>query len=397
MMPILCWEVGSHCPGNRGDAMARIIITGDIVPTDSNKVLFQNADVNALLGPKLNAIMSEADFIISNLEAPLYDENEPIRKCGPNLRSSSATISGLKAINPFFYGLANNHILDHGGRGLLNTINILDSNGIAHAGADSSLSHALKPFITDLKGVKIGIYCCAEHEFSIASNSRAGANPYDPLESFDHVFNLKNRCDYVIVMYHGGKEYYRYPSPNLQKICRKFIDKGADLVVCQHSHCIGCEEKWMNGTIVYGQGNFIFDGSNSEYWMTSLLIQIDIESSISIKYIPICKVENVVRLAENETKEEILQNFTDRSQEITRENFIQESYHQFACTMKKEYLRAISGKRTKTILFRAINVLSGRRFSNYYYKRMYGPNENITINNYIECEAHRELFLEGLK
>ena len=68
-------------------------------------------------------------------------------------------------------------------------------------------------------------------------------------------------CNSII---NGGKEHYRYPSPDLQKICRKFIDKGADLVVCQHSHCIGCEEKYNHGTIVYGQWNFLFDRSNIE-------------------------------------------------------------------------------------------------------------------------------------
>ena len=42
---------------------------------------------------------------------------------------------------------------------------------------------------------------------------------------------LKKQCDYVIVLYHGGKEHYRYPSPYLQKVCRKIVDKGADIVV----------------------------------------------------------------------------------------------------------------------------------------------------------------------
>lgn len=43
----------------------------------------------------------------------------------------------------------------------------------------------------------------------------AGANPFDVLESFDDVQALKEHCDYVIVLYHGGKEFYRYPSPHV--------------------------------------------------------------------------------------------------------------------------------------------------------------------------------------
>ena len=108
------------------------------------------------------------------------------------------------------------------------------------------------------------------------------------LESFDHIANLKDECDYVIVLYHGGKEYYRYPSPILQKVCRKMCDKGADLVICQHSHCIGCREEYKGSEIVYGQGNFIFVGtSNNEYWNNALLIELKLEDEASIEYIPL--------------------------------------------------------------------------------------------------------------
>ena len=154
-------------------------------------------------------------------------------------------------------------------------MNVLRKNGIAFAGAGSNLSDASKSYVVEIDGKKIGIYCCTEHEFSIATLTSAGANPFNPLESLDHIQDLKAQTDHVIVLYHGGKEHYRYPSPHLQKVCRKCIEKGADLVVCQHTHCIGCEEKYLNGTIVYGQGNFLFDYTESEYWQTGLLISLN--------------------------------------------------------------------------------------------------------------------------
>ena len=91
-----------------------------------------------------------------------------------------------------------------------------------------------------IKNVKIGIYCCAENEFSIATSQKAGANPFDSLQSFDDVYWLKKKVDFLVVLYHGGIEHYRYPSPNLQRVFRKFADVGADIVIGQHSHCIGC-------------------------------------------------------------------------------------------------------------------------------------------------------------
>ena len=53
-----------------------------------------------------------------NLEVPLVNRASPIRKYGPCLIASIETIVGLKAINPFFFTLANNHILDQGVCGL---------------------------------------------------------------------------------------------------------------------------------------------------------------------------------------------------------------------------------------------------------------------------------------
>ena len=33
-----------------------------------------------------------------------------------------------------------------------------------------------------------------------------------------------------------------HDSEYVEKYTNKFVDKGADLVICQHSHCIGCKE-----------------------------------------------------------------------------------------------------------------------------------------------------------
>jgi len=89
---------------------------------------------------------------------------------------------------------------------------------------EGDLAEAAKPLLVEQDGKKIGIYACAETEFSIAEDNRAGANPFDPLESLDHIADLKSKCDFVIVLYHGGKELYRFhhlPQEGVQKNCRK--------------------------------------------------------------------------------------------------------------------------------------------------------------------------------
>ena len=158
---------------------------------------------------------------------------------------------------------------------------------IGYVGAGDNISEACRPYIIGRNGIRVGIYACAEHEFSIAGPETPGANPFDPLDSLDHISALKSRCDYVIVLYHGGKEHYRYPSPYLQKVCRKMAQKGADLVICQHSHCIGCFEVYNGSALIYGQGNFIFDDNGDDKcWQTSLLVRVSIDERPDIDFIP---------------------------------------------------------------------------------------------------------------
>ena len=371
-----------------------ILIGADLVPTRSNIDLFASGDTQTLLGEELNNILQNADYRIFNLELPLTDWEKPIPKCGPNLIAPTKCVAGYKAMHVDLLTLANNHILDQDQQGLVSTCSVLDDAGIAYTGVGQTPEEAAKPYIFECDGKRIGVYACAEHEFSIVTEYTAGANPIDLLETPDHIAALKAECDYVIVLYHGGKEHYRYPSPNLQKVCRKLVEKGADLVICQHSHCIGCEEKYQGGTIVYGQGNFLFDHSESEFWQTSLLVQIGDDFEIS--YIPLKKNGNGVRCADKAEAEIILKDFRQRSVEIKDNVLLREKYSQFAASCLDSYLLTISGVGNKFV-FRVINKLSHYRLAKWFIMRWYHKKSLLAMQNYFDCEAHRELLISSFE
>ena len=370
-----------------------IIIGADIVPTKSNLAFFEQGDLLNLVDNDLAKVLMEASFRIFNMEVPLSEKYAPIGKYGPNLVAPVACINGYKALGTDLVTLANNHIMDQGEDGLSYTIKTLENANISFLGAGSDLYTAQKPFIFTLNKKKYGIYACAEHEFSIAADRRPGANPFDPLESLDHIVTIKAECDYVIVLYHGGKEHYRYPSPHLQKICRKIIQKGADLVICQHSHCIGCKEDYMNGTIIYGQGNFLFDAQNNEYWDSGLLVTINDLGDID--YIPIKKDGNAVKMAKGRQADKIIGEFIKRSEEIKAPGFIEARYKMFADQQISNYLLLLSGLE-KNLMFRIINKMSNYKLQKIYAD-YYKLKRGYILRNCIECEAHRELILKGLE
>ena len=371
----------------------KVIIGADLVPTDTNIELFSQGRKQELLGNELIDILDRAAFRIFNLEIPLTDSDTPIVKQGPNMRAPTKCAQGLAAIGADLLTLANNHILDQGDQGLRSTIQALDDVGINHVGAGINLREAREPFFFEISGKQYGVYACAEHEFSIADEESPGANPFDSLDTPDKVREVKSKCDFLIVLYHGGKEHYRYPSPYLQKTCRKLVEKGADLIVCQHSHCVGCKEEYFNGTIVYGQGNFLFDHQNDECWNTGLLVSVTEDKTVG--YIPLMKTGRGVRLAVGDEAERILSEFNKRSDNIQQEGFIQRQYLEYAIKNIDDYMLFLTGKRGN-IAFRIANKLSRYRLQKYVIQR-YSRKVRIGLRNYVECEAHRELLIEGLK
>lgn len=373
----------------------KILIAGDTVPTESNKKLFSNGDVKKLFGEGIISNFNSSDFRILNLEAPLTNIKSPIKKLGPNLSAEKETISGIKLLNPTLLSLANNHIMDQGIEGYHSTLDCLKKNNIDFIGVGKNLEEAKKFKILEKNDLKIGIYSFTENEFTVAERDHPGANPLDLFNTFDHIKELSKQCDNVIVLYHGGKEHYRYPTPFQMKVSRKLVDSGADVVICQHSHAIGCYERYLNSSIVYGQGNFIFDYTNNSFWLTGLLIEINFfnKKEHSLKFIPIEKKENLVRLAEEESSNQIMNEFYKRSDEIKKENFVDEKFFELVSEklVSDYYLFSLTG------LGKWFARIDRFLFKRKLIDKWYSEESYLKILNYIECETHLETLKKIIK
>lgn len=364
--------------------MLSIIIGADIVPVEKNIHIFESGDAEKLVDKRLSEELKNADYRVFNLEVPLTDELNPIKKCGPNLIAPVKTVNGIKALNPDLLTLANNHIMDQGEQGLYSTVKTLSENGISYVGVGNSIFDAQKPYIADIEGARVGFYACCEHEFSVAGEKKPGANPYEPLDSFDHIEQLKQKCDYVIVLYHGGKEHYRYPSPYLRRVCEKMCRVGADLVVCQHTHCVGSMEYFGGSAAVYGQGNFHFNEHSNEFWDTAILLKLSFDNGMKIEFIPLKQDGLGVSCGDEKTVEE----FLERSEKIKQPGFIENEYRKFAENMAQNYAMRI---KPPSFLFRVINKLCGHRL-----KYKLSEKHMLSVRNIAECEAHRELIIKNI-
>lgn len=302
--------------------IVRIAIGGDVSVKAECEALFDKGEGKALFSDVVDIFLN-SDFALVNLECAVTEADTAIKKIGPNLKAPLGTAKALKQAGVTHCILSNNHIFDYGVKGIRDTLTELEKQGLVYTGfGENEIDSRKNLILTDGK-IKVAVIAVCEHEYSYALENRMGARPYDPYDTNDDVENAKKEADYVIVIYHGGKEECRYPSPRLLKACRSMVKHGADLVLCQHSHCIGCYEKFLQGHILYGQGNFHFvhkkyEGVNDRgyMWNTGLLALIDIDNELRLELIPTVVSGTSITIAKGELKEKILSELSERNKSL---------------------------------------------------------------------------------
>ncbi len=350
--------------------------------------MFTSGDAKGLFNSLLD-VFSAADLVAGNLEFPLTDAGKGIVKCGPVLKGKKECIRLLQNAGFDVVGLANNHIRDCGDEGVLSTLECSRNAGMLTVGAGRDAAEAATPLVVDVAGWKIGILAFAEHEFNAAGPDWAGANLFDPYESFDAIKELRTQCDYMTVLYHGGIEYYAYPSPLLQKKCRKLADAGADLILCQHSHCVGTAESRGNATILYGQGNTLFGcRRNLPDWNAGLIVKVSLlkhdRTKTAIEYLPVYAVGSGIDLMPPEKAESLLNAFSERSQKIMDKNFVTASWQAFCESQEAHYFPLLFG-------LGRIPTFLNRRMKNKMIELLFSKKQMRTTMNLIRCEAHNEV------
>ncbi len=295
----------------------KILIAGDI-SVRASRELFAKRETEKLFNDTIE-VFQNADEAIVNLECAVTEKDTPITKIGPNLSAPYGICEVLKEIGVTLCAISNNHIFDYGKSGMKDTLEHLEKNSLPYTGFGENEEDARKNYYIEKDGVKVAIVNVCEHEYSYALKDRMGARAYDPFETNDDIVEAKKNADYVIVIYHGGKEHIRYPSKRLVKACRSMVKHGADVVLCQHSHCIGCEEYFEGGYILYGQGNFHFcyDNKDDAMWNEGLLVQLDVtKEKLGVELIPTVMEKLGVRLCNTAEKDRIIEEIKERSKSI---------------------------------------------------------------------------------
>lgn len=353
----------------------KTLLLGDLSPTVVSDPLFYAKDIEALFSDTVT-LFEGNDINFVNLECALTDCEKDIEKFGPPLKACTNTAETLKMIGVNYCGLSNNHVFDYGIQGIKDTLQALDQAGIGYTGFGDDYEDSRKNLIIEKDGEKIAIIAVCEHEYSYALEDRMGSRPYDEYHTIEDIRSAKEFCDRVIVIYHGGKEQCKYPSPRLHRLVHAMARNGADVVLCQHSHCIGCYEEYNGCHILYGQGNFHFvkpafvNEELAKTWNNSLAVKYDTKEH-RMEFIPMVVNGAGIALAKGEEKDEIMNAFAKRNQELAEGKW-KEGWHDFCENEKWYYIDAIRKACTDEATER----------------------DNGVFGHYLDCEAHTDVWRE---
>lgn len=354
---------------------SKMLIVGDFCP-------FTGADnVELTIHDDLRVLFKETILVV-NLECPITDHNVMIPKSGPNIRAKPEVSKLMKDLDIAICNLANNHILDYGTKGLIDTCKILDNNDIIHFGIKGDFSN--ESITIEIGEKRIGLVSFTENEFSTRGETNKALGLNCSIQ-FKHINNLRNQVDYIIVQYHGGVEHYQYPTPKQQEYAKFLIDIGADAVVCHHSHCISGYQEYKQKPIFYGLGNFYFpEIGNKETWYRGLGVVLDFSEQLTYQVVGFehdQKSNHLYKLNDMD----IFRLTDELNKIIVSANDVE---NQWSSYCKKNALRTLKAI-VPSNLFERLLIKAG--LDNQLYKKIsYG------YFNVLRCESHKERILTTL-
>ena len=208
-----------------------------------------------------------ADVAFGNLECPLSERGTRVPK-KYSFKADPSAVECLRHGDLRVLSLANNHTMDCGRRGLVDTMRHLKEKGLAWCGAGMNRDEAEQAAVVTVRGLRIGFvgFCDFLPEGSFARDDRPRIALISGERLVRAIGAARQRSDVVVASFHWGVEYAGRPSARQRLVGRMAIRSGADLVLGHHPHVLqGWEavtpgpSESKTGLIIYSLGNFVFD------------------------------------------------------------------------------------------------------------------------------------------
>jgi poly-gamma-glutamate synthesis protein (capsule biosynthesis protein) len=229
-------------------------------------------DLSYIWGAALDELeRRQPDLRVVNLETAITRSDDVFPK-GINYRMSPQNASCLTRAAIDCCVLANNHVIDWGRSGVLDTLTTLDQLGIKHAGAGRDLPAAREPAVFDCGAQGRAVVfsfasaTCGVPRGWAAESGAAGINLLPDMSEAtaaaigDEIARASRPGDIIVASIHWGPNWgYDIPAEQ-RRFAHRLIDRAGVSIVHGHSsHHAKAIEVYRDRLILYGCGDFLND------------------------------------------------------------------------------------------------------------------------------------------
>lgn len=222
---------------------------------------------------EVKAVADAADLFLVNLECPFTDSADKLPK-NFNFRARPEFVNTLLAGGVDVVSLANNHMMDYGPQGLVDTLMTLEQAKIPYFGAGRTLAEARRPALITVGGVRfafLGYFFLGTRNIEppqvYATETTPGvAGHFSDIAVMERMLRedilaAKAQADVVLPYFHWGIESTYAPQPYQLQLARVAIEAGAAGVLGSHPHVLQAMELHQGAPAIYSLGNFVFGGN----------------------------------------------------------------------------------------------------------------------------------------
>ena len=239
-----------------------IVFTGDILLDRGVRRVINHHGVDHLFSDGIDSVFRSAQIVVGNLECPATKIEAPVFKQFI-FRAEPEWLDALKRHGITHLNLANNHAIDQGREGLLDTYRNIQAAGMTPLGAGENMQQAAEPVLLASKPRNVwlvpSLRLALENYAYLPDKPCVSQEPMDSL--LQRVFRLRqaDSTAVIIVSLHWGGEHTLEPVPRQRHDAHMLIHAGADVLICHHTHTLQTIEDYHGHKIYYSIGNFIFD------------------------------------------------------------------------------------------------------------------------------------------
>ena len=272
----LCFNVSAFC----ADTL-KIVFTGDILLDRGVRREIDKHGVDHLFSADVDSVFREAQVVVGNLECPATKIQAPVQKLFI-FRGEPEWLQVLKRHGITHLNLANNHAIDQGREGLMDTRRNVSAAGMVPIGAGENMDEASQPVLLASQPRNVwlvpSLRLALENYAYLPDKPCVSQEPMDSLLTRVHRLRKADSTAVIIVSLHWGGEHTLQPVSSQRWDAHQLIRAGADVLICHHTHTLQTIEDFHGKKIYYSVGNFIFDQQkplNTKACMVRLKVSTD--------------------------------------------------------------------------------------------------------------------------